>query len=74
MNKIVYGDIEFVESDILRGNYILEHAKAGESLAYDALTFTILYDAREGFITADGKRFTTSDDKGFCCGMVSQTL
>lgn len=65
MNKIVYGDIEFVESDILRGNYILEHAKAGESLAYDAFTFTILYDAREGFITADGKRFTTSDDKGF---------
>lgn len=62
----------FVESNISSGSYIAEHAMAGESLAFDALNFTVIeenprIDFGTVLETSDGKDFTTLGGATFTC-------
>ena len=70
MNRIEYLNQTFVESDIVAGGYILEHAKAGESLAFDALNFIVMSENPRVALgatlqTVDGEDFITSDNFNF---------
>lgn len=63
MNKIVYGDLEFNNKNIISGQCYTQHALNGESLAIDTLIFKAWTGQEiEDFRTSDNEIFVTSDD------------
>lgn len=62
MHKIVYGNIEFNDKNIISGNCNLQHALNGESLAIDTLDFEA-WTGREAqeFLLSNSARLRTND-------------
>lgn len=67
MNELVKGDIIINDKQIISGNFTLQHAKSGESLAYDTLDVVVHFNNEETefFLLADDEYYYTVDDEMF---------
>lgn len=70
-NQIICGDVTLTDEHLLSGYCVMNHARNGESLAYDTLEFEVHFDPSKfssimgQFIESDDKNFIDSDSKNF---------
>ena len=70
-NQIICGDVTLTDEHLLSGYCVMNHARNGESLAYDTLGFEVHFDPSKfspimgQFIESDDKNFIDSDSKNF---------